>query len=147
MVNRRKSPFPKESVPLKIRIQAWRDARNGPGPMPDDLWNDAIHMAKEHGVCRIARAIGIDYSGLRNKVRKAMEIPAQVKPAFIELSARPPAETAMEVPANTSGSWAAESGSLIEISRPDGSQMRIHLEAGRGAEAAGIVAAFLRSRG
>jgi hypothetical protein len=74
-----------------------------------------------------------------------MEIPAQVKPAFIELSARPSAETAMEVPANTSGSWAAESGSLIEISRPDGSQMRIHLEAGRGTEAAGIVAAFLRA--
>jgi hypothetical protein len=53
---------------------------------------------------------------------------------------------AMEEPATTGGSLAAESGSLIEISRPDGSRMRIHLEAGRGAEAAGIVAAFLGNR-
>jgi hypothetical protein len=35
------------------------------------------------------------------------------------------------------------SGSMIDLSTPDGARMRIHLEAGRDLDAAGIVAAFL----
>jgi hypothetical protein len=41
----------------------------------------------------------------------------------------------------------AIAGATIELFRPDGSRMRIHLEAGRGMEAAGIVAAFLGGQG
>jgi hypothetical protein len=47
-------------VPLKHRVQAWRDARNGPEPMPVELWRDAVELAREYGICLIARAVGID---------------------------------------------------------------------------------------
>jgi len=56
-----------------------------------------------------------------------------VKPTFVEL----PATLAPAAPPPTT----------IEISARDGSRMLIHLEAGRGTEAASIVAAFLGSRG
>ena len=40
--------------------------------------------------------------------------------------------------------WEQRSGPIIEISKPGGARMRICLEAGKGADAVGIVAAFMR---
>lgn len=70
MTDHRRIPFPKEAGPLKGQVQAWRKARSGPGPMPEALWNEAVQRARQFGGCPIARAAGIDYSGLRNKVGK-----------------------------------------------------------------------------
>jgi hypothetical protein len=96
-----------------------------------------VALARIYGVCQIARAVGLDYKALRTRVAKAPEKPGLVKPTFLEL----PATLATEhVPALLPGT-------SIEITSPDGSRMRISLEAGRGVEAAGIVAAFLGSRG
>jgi hypothetical protein len=60
-----------------------------------------------------------------------------VEAAFIELPVTLAGESAPTPPP----------GTTIEIFSPDGSRMRISLEAGRGMEASGIVAAFLGSRG
>ena len=107
-----------------------------PGPMPIEIWGRAVVLARQFGVCKVARALGIDYTALRQKVAKAMEQPGLVKPTFVELPDRYIPE---ERPINL--------GAVIEISTPDGSRVRVQLEAGRGWEAAGIVAAFLGSRG
>jgi len=146
MTDHKRIPFPKEAGPLKQQVEAWRKARSGPEPMPEALWNDAVQLARQFGVCLIARAVGIDYSGLRNKVRKAMELPVAVnQPAFIELAqSSGGADGTVDCQGEPVRSGA---GSTIEISRPDGLRMRIHLEAGRGNETAEIVAAFLGSRG
>jgi len=147
MTDHKRIPFPKEAGPLKQQVEAWRKARIGPEPMPEALWNDAVQLARQFGVCLIARAVGIDYSGLRNKVRKAMELPVEVKqPGFIEL-ALSPGRTDGTVDRQGGPVRDSGAGSTIEISRPDGLRMRIHLEAGRGKETAEIVAAFLESRG
>jgi len=145
MTDHKRIPFPKEAGPLKQQVQAWRKARSGPEPMPEALWSGAVQLARQFGVCLIARAVGIDYSGLRNKVRKAMEMPVTLnQPAFIELPLSPgSANGTSEYQERPLGGGA---GSVIEISRPDGLKMRIHLEPGQCKEAAGIVAAFLGSR-
>jgi hypothetical protein len=146
MTAHKRIPFPKEAGPLKQRVEAWRKARSGPEPMPEALWKEAVQLARQYGVCLIARAVGIDYSRLRNKVRKAMELPVAVnQPAFIELALNP---GEADGPADGQGGPVrGGAGSTIEISRPDGLCMRILLEAGRGNETAEIVAAFLGSRG
>ena len=100
--------------------------------MPEELWSGAVALAKAFGVCRIARALPLDYTSLRKQVEKHPET-GLVKPTFIEL----PATQAPGAPPPTT----------IEISARDGARMVIHLEAGRGMEAASIVAAFLGSRG
>ncbi len=89
-------------------------------------------LAKEYGVCPIARALPVDYSALRKRVERR-EGGGLVKPTFLEL---PATLTAVAATATT-----------IEISARDGSRMLIHLEAGQSMDAAGIVAAFLGSRG
>jgi len=108
-----------------------------PGPMPSGIWDRAVVLARAFGVCKIARAVGLDYSALRKKVEKTMGQPGLVKPTFVDLSAAMAVEGALD----------SAAGALIEISTPDGCRMRIHLEAGRGMEATGILTAFMRSRG
>jgi hypothetical protein len=118
--------------PLRHQIQEWRKARKGPGPMPEELWSGAVALAKAFGVCPIARALPLDYTSLRKRVEKPPET-GLVKPTFVQL----PVTMAPAAPPPTT----------IEISARDGARMLIHLEVGRGMEAASIVAAFLGSRG
>ena len=106
--------------------------------MPVEVWTSAVAMARMYGVCKIARAVGLGYKSLRTRVAKAMEQPGLIKPTFVQLPAIVAHAEMAPIPAP---------GAVVEISAPDGSRLRIHLEAGRGMEAAGIVAAFLGSRG
>ena len=136
MSSRRKDPATGELAPLRQRIKEWRISRAARGPMPAEIWDSAVVLARMYGACRIARAVDLDYKSLRLRVARAMEEPGLVKPTFVELAAT-------VVPESVS---APARGASIEISSPDGSRMRINLESGRGMEAAGIVAAFLGSR-
>ena len=124
-------------APLRKRIESWRTTRTSRGHTPAEIWDSAVALARIYGVCRIARAVGLDYKALRARVARAPEKPGLVKPTFVEFQATLTTENA-SVPSP---------GTTIEISSPDGSRMRISLEAGRGMEAASIVGAFLRGRG
>lgn len=137
MNSRRKAPSTEELAPLRKRIDEWRGSRAARGPMPVEIWDSAVVLARVYGACRIARAVDLDYKSLRLRIARAMEKPGLVKPTFVELPATVVQES-VSAPAR---------GASIEISSPDGSRMRINLESGRGMEAAGIVAAFLGSRG
>lgn len=132
-----KAPSPEDLDPLRKRVDIWRTTRTSRGHTPAEIWDTAVALARIYGPCQVARAVGLDYKALRSRVAKAPEKPGLVKPTFVQLPAVPiPQAKATPAPVTT-----------IEISSPDGSRMRISLEAGRGMEAAGIVAAFLGSRG
>jgi hypothetical protein len=135
MAQPRKEPCAEDLEPLRKRIEVWRTTRSSRGQTPDEIWDSAVALARIYGVCRVARAVDLDYKALRTRVTRAPEKPGLVKPAFVEL------------PATLTPERTLAPGTTIEISSPDGSRMRISLEAGRGMEAAGIVAAFLGSRG
>lgn len=137
MAHPRKAPSPEDLALLRRKIEIWRKTRPSRGETPADIWESAVALARIYGVCQIARAVGLDYKALRTRVSKAPVKPGLVKPTFVELPATLAAEP---VPTPLPGT-------SIEITSPNGSRMRITLEAGRGLEASGIVAAFLGSRG
>lgn len=149
MGKQRKEPSSEDLDPVREQIRAWRETRRLPGPMPSEIWDRAVVLAWVFGVCKVARAVGLDYSALRKKVAKAMEKPGLVKPTFVELPGR------MVTDEGLSEQWPRDleirrtegTGALIDISTPDGSRIRIQLEAGCGMEAAGIVAALMGVRG
>jgi hypothetical protein len=105
--------------------------------MPTEIWESAVELARRYGPCQIARGVGLDYKTLRLRLAKAVGKSEVIKPTFVQL----PATLDQVAPASS------VAGATIELFRPDGSRMRIHLEAGRGTEAAGIVAAFLGGPG
>ena len=146
MGKRTSQSLPLEVDQLKLRVQSWRQAKkSATAPMPAEMWELAIQLANSHGVSRIAQATGLDYGWLRKKVVEFNAKPSVVTPIFLELTG------AMEVlqPSPQASKLEVEagcpqgSGATVDLSTPDGARMRIHLEAGRGLDAAGIIAAFL----
>lgn len=149
MGKQRKEPSSEDLDPVREQIRAWRETRHLPGPMPSEIWDRAVVLARAFGVCKVARAVGLDYSALRKKVAKAMEQPGLVKPTFVELPGRMATDEGLseQSPRDLEIRRAVSTGTLIDISTPDGSRIRIHLEPGHSMEAAGVVAAFIGSRG
>ena len=128
---RRKVTLPEEDIsPLRAQLFAWRANRTGRSPLPTELWAGAVALAQRHGLCPVARALGLDYGALKVKVGRVSGQPALIQPGFLELPA-------------TRG---LGQGTSIEITAPDGARMRIQLEVGQGRDAASIVAAFLGGR-
>jgi len=148
MGKQKSEPKPEDLDPLRERIGAWRSTHRRPNPMPGEIWDHAVVLARQFGVCKVARAVGLDYTALRKKVATAKELPGLVLPTFVELPGRFFAEETpvVPLPETLAAGQPDGTGAVIEIATPDGVRIRIQLEAGRGVEAAGIVAAFMEGR-
>jgi hypothetical protein len=55
MAKSREEPSPEQLNGLRRQIQDWRQNRKVPGSMPGELWDQAVALAKDFGVCRIGR--------------------------------------------------------------------------------------------
>jgi hypothetical protein len=53
---------------LHGRIEAWRQMRPKSRPMPEELWREASAAAKRLGAGRVARALGVKYETLKQRV-------------------------------------------------------------------------------
>jgi hypothetical protein len=53
---------------LKVKIERWRQGRPKSGSMPKELWQEASAAAKRLGTGRVARALGLGYEGLKQRV-------------------------------------------------------------------------------
>ncbi len=144
MALQEQEPLPPAVNRLKQQVQRWREAKEGQVSLtPGELWNAAVPLALKYGVCRIARAVELDYGGLRKRVAALAGKPCpEPSITFVEIPASGMAAT--EHPASEHRqNPAPESGLVIDISRPDGARMRISLKPGTDLDAAGIVAAFV----
>lgn len=72
---------------LRQKIEHWRKTRQRRTRMPQELWEAAVAVAREHGVHATARALRIGYEGLRARVGKTPERAGrqQARPKFVEL--------------------------------------------------------------
>jgi hypothetical protein len=53
--------LPADLERARSRLQAWRGRRTRGTRIPQSLWTVAVRLAKTHGVCRAATALGLDY--------------------------------------------------------------------------------------
>jgi len=60
-------PKPEDLDPLRERTRALRSTRHRPNPIPGEIWDHAVVPARQFGVCKVARAVGLDYTALRKK--------------------------------------------------------------------------------
>jgi hypothetical protein len=75
---------------LRRQLQDWRNRHPRPRRLPDSLWAAAVELARRHGVHRTARALGLDYTGLKNRLENN-PVPEPAAPAaFVELLAAQP---------------------------------------------------------
>ncbi len=129
---RKKRGLPVELENVRRRFEAWRRGRTARTRIPSSLWAAAVKVAERHGVHRTAKALRIDYYGLKKRVeeRGAGGVSAGEGTAtFVEL-------------ANPLSSGFVEC--LVELEDDSGTKMRVHL---KGAEAPDLVALSRSFRG
>jgi hypothetical protein len=103
---------------IRTSIDIWRWTRVKRSPMPEELWTPAVQMAKQLGVWRAARELGLSYESLRRRVEeKASRTEATM--GFVEVRG---ADLVAEMTTD---------GTVIELSAIDGTRLVVRL--GRGA--------------
>lgn len=127
---------------LHQRMEQWRLTRHQHGPMPGERWDEATSLARSLGVSPVARALGLGYRSLQQRVQGGSEVRAVAAPAsangFVEIH-----PTAL-LGEPTAGS--SQSGALVEVVAGDGARLTIRLPAPLTLDVAGLVAAFRGSR-
>jgi len=75
--------FPTEIEEARQQFENWRRDRKRGERIPADLWATAVAVAKQHGVWPTAKALHLDHSGLKRRVRNVEE--DEKSGAFVEL--------------------------------------------------------------
>jgi hypothetical protein len=55
------------------QLDAWRSRPHRARRIPDELWDAAVRLCGEHSVCRVSRALGLDYKALRRRYQAAKD--------------------------------------------------------------------------
>ena len=103
--------LPADLEQARSRFQAWRTRRKVGTRIPRTLWAVAVRLAKTHGVCRVATALGLDYYSLKERTESPATPRQSEGPAFVELAA--PAMVAKQC--------------LVELDNGSGGTMRVQL--------------------
>ena len=70
------------------KFDQWRRRHPKHTRLPEELWPEAVGLAREHGVYQTALALGVNYRSLKKRVAEAPVDPptvARTAPEFIEL--------------------------------------------------------------
>jgi hypothetical protein len=73
---------------VRRRLQEWRRSRKHGARIPEDLWIAAVKLAKKYRPGRIAHELGLDYEGLKRRLKTAEHHGTSEpggQPGFIEL--------------------------------------------------------------
>ena len=65
----------------RARFEQWRKARTRKGPIPDELWEVAIHTARQEGVNQTAQQLHLDAGKLKRLLVNAKQDPPPRRPA------------------------------------------------------------------
>jgi hypothetical protein len=89
MALQEQEPLPSAVNRLKQQVQRWRQAKEGQFSLtPSEFWAAAVPLAVKYGVCRIARAVELDYGGLRKRVAALADKPCpEPSITFVEIPA------------------------------------------------------------
>jgi len=103
--------------------------------VPEELWPEAVGLAREHGVYQTALALGVNYRSLKRRVGEtSIEQPvlAKTTPDFIELLPGVMPSGPMEC--------------MVEWADPNGSTVRMHLKGAGAAELASLASVLRGGR-
>lgn len=128
MKTRTKAPIPVALAKGRRRFDEFR-RRHRPraARLPKDLWSLAVDLAKEHGLNRTARALGLDYYSLKKRLDAGRD--HGDAPDFIEF-----------VPAG----FSLRPECTIELEDAAGAKMRIHLKGAELPDLADMARVFRR---
>ncbi len=114
MKTRTKSDLPAKLARGHERFEKWRSKQKTRTRLPETLWSAAVKLAQEYGINRTARALRLDYSGLKRRTEAAVsDAEPQAGAEFIQL---------------LGSELTTVAECAIECRHADGATIRIHLK-------------------
>jgi hypothetical protein len=126
---------------LLDQIKVWRGTRPRTRSMPEALWSEAAEFARELGVYRVARALGLNFDTLKRRVkyskssvrqrrRVIRSAPAAMNSGFVEVTGLGEISRA---------GLAVQT--VVEVVASDGARLSIRLQCAS-TDVAGLIQAF-----
>ena len=122
--------FPVTLSRAQRKLEHWRRQHGRGARIAEELWAEAVELASEHGVNRIARALRLDYYSLKKRLPAAARS-GRHRAEFVELL--------------PGGMPAAGPECMIELEDGGGAKMRIRLLGGNLPDLAALTRAFRES--
>ena len=114
MKNRSKSDLPAKLARGCERFEKWRSKQKTRTRLPERFWAAAVKLAHEYGINRTARALRLDYGGLKKRTEaNVSDVGPQAGPEFIQL---------------LGSELTTVAECAIECRHADGATIRIHLK-------------------
>lgn len=117
---------------LRRRFEEFRNTRPGHARLPESLWAAAAELARRYGVNPTARALRLDYGGLRKRAEN------QGGPKRKRTAATPPNFLEFVAPGAK-----AVTNCTVEVESAQGGKLRLELKAVATTELAGLIRAFV----
>lgn len=112
---------------VQVQFTTWRSKPHRARRIPDELWDAAVSLCGEHSVCKVSRALGLDYKALRLRCHGSGA--AQRPRSFVEIG---PLWSHPEV--------------VVECDDDNRRQMRIHCKWPMDARLVDLIKGFFESR-
>ena len=124
-------PRKTKAIPARLeagrrRFERWRRTRQGHSRIPEPLWTSAVKLAGAYGLCRTARALGLDYNALKRRVASADPHASGGQKKSRQKAAGQEAATAFVELVPPEGAGPPEC--ILELEDPHGAKMRIHVK-------------------
>jgi hypothetical protein len=120
---------------LAQSLAAWRGTRTRGQRIPEDLWKEAVHLARTHGLSPATTALKLSYYDLQRRM----------EPTRAPRKRRLPQPSFVELPAPGLAAPSSDHGTL-ELIRPCGTRLLLRLPKASPKELAPLVELLLRHR-
>jgi signal recognition particle subunit SEC65 len=117
------------------QLDQWRSRQSGRKRLPRELWSTAVALAREHGINKTARTLGLKYDSLKKHLEAtppAASGRGKVEPEFIELLPREMMPSSIKC--------------TIELENASGGKMRMDVKGASMADLASFARGFRDGR-
>lgn len=130
------APLPKQLEDLKRDLDLWRSQQRKKAPIPDDMWDRAVHLAGVYGIHSVSRHLRVCYTSVKERVEQSYlekEEAKEEESGFVEIRA---SEFFGSAPASQSR------GFCLELCDSSGGRLKLHDDSGGGLDIAEVTRAF-----
>jgi len=125
-------------TPLSLarrQLDQWRSRQRGRKRLPRELWSNAVALAREHGINKTARTLGLKYDSLKKHLEATPPGASGLGtagPEFLELLPRTMMSSSLEC--------------MIELEDGSGGKMRMHVKGASMADLASLACGWRDGR-
>jgi len=98
---------------VRQRFEHWREHRQRRAPIPESLWEGAVHLCASHSVYTVSRSLRLDYNALKRRL-------CSPHPDSLASSLRPSDFVTLDV--------SSRGGECIVEMEKAGARMRLHIK-------------------